>query len=378
MLWSKVDQTAAARQAVTTVETEKLRGQSRGIQRTWPGRTWSVLIEFSCRISWMTCRVSAFGSYASASVHRLCPGRTSTLVIVPSPGTELKRGSFGSVVMTPDCVTAPPARSVRRPPVDVVAFSAPRAIMPRIGAGTSRDGVNGKRRMCTGLGGVRVHHKASGSRWRYLPRFLFQSIRAARQAKRAPGSLAVSVPRDADRAFWTRIVWRDEAAMRSLMQSGVHRRIMARLPEWCDEAALAHWVQDANEPPTWPEAYRRLQQMGRRSRVSHPSEAQSRFEIREPRIFRRSSSPSASKTMISSSLEGVTTVHHGHMGEINIESETSAKGVWALEDMLHYSAGAPVAGFRGYGHYHESYVCEDGEWRSRSSIQVCVTFGGGE
>ena len=38
----------------------------------------------------MTCRVSAFGSYASASVHRLCPGRTSTLVIAaarrPWPG----------------------------------------------------------------------------------------------------------------------------------------------------------------------------------------------------------------------------------------------------------------------------------------------------
>jgi hypothetical protein len=52
-------------------------------------------------------------------------------------------------------------------------------------------------------------------RWRYLPQFLFQSIRAARQAKRAAGNLAVSVFRDADRAFWTRAVWRDEAAMRS-------------------------------------------------------------------------------------------------------------------------------------------------------------------
>jgi hypothetical protein len=87
--------------------------------------------------------------------------------------------------------------------------------------------------------------------WRYLPMFLFQSIRAARQAKRAAGSLAVLVLRDADRAFWTRTVWRDEAAMRSFMQSGVHRRIMARLPEWCDEAALVHWVQDTNEPPSW-------------------------------------------------------------------------------------------------------------------------------
>jgi hypothetical protein len=119
--------------------------------------------------------------------------------------------------------------------------------------------------------------------WRYLPQFLFQSIRAALQARRAAGSLAVSVLRDADRAFWTRTVWRDEPAMRSFMQSGVHRRIMARLPEWCDEAALVHWVQDAEEPPSWAEAHRRLQQEGRRSRVSHPTEAHRQFEIRQPR-----------------------------------------------------------------------------------------------
>jgi heme-degrading monooxygenase HmoA len=120
-------------------------------------------------------------------------------------------------------------------------------------------------------------------RWRHLPQFLFQSIRAARQAKRAPGSLSVSALRDADRAFWTRTVWRDETAMRSFMQSGVHRRLMARLPEWCDEAAVGHWVQGGEEPPSWPEAYRRLQQEGRRSRISYPSEAQRRFEIPEPR-----------------------------------------------------------------------------------------------
>jgi heme-degrading monooxygenase HmoA len=119
-------------------------------------------------------------------------------------------------------------------------------------------------------------------RWRYLPGFLIQSLRAALQAKRATGNLAVSVLRDADRAFWTRTVWRDEAAMRAFMLSGMHRRVMARLPEWCNEAALAHWAQDADEPPSWQEAHRRLQQEGRRSRVSHPSEAQRRFEIPEP------------------------------------------------------------------------------------------------
>ena len=113
-------------------------------------------------------------------------------------------------------------------------------------------------------------------RWRYVPQFLIQSLRAARQAKRAAGSISVSVLRDADRAFWTRTVWRDEAAMRAFMRSGVHRRIMARLPEWCDEAALAHWVQDASEPPSWQEAHRHL------SYSSAPSYSDGAFVPHDP------------------------------------------------------------------------------------------------
>jgi hypothetical protein len=107
---------------------------------------------------------------------------------------------------------------------------------------------------------------------------------AASQAKRAPGSLAVAILRDADRAFWTCTVWRDEAATRAFMRSGAHRRVMPRLAIWCDEAALVHWVQDGPEPPSWREAHRRLQQQGRRSRVDHPSEAQRRFTIPPPRV----------------------------------------------------------------------------------------------
>jgi Domain of unknown function (DUF3291) len=119
--------------------------------------------------------------------------------------------------------------------------------------------------------------------WRYLPGFLIQSVRAAYQATRAPGSLSVSLLRDRDRTFWTRTMWHDAAAMRSFMISGVHGRIMSRLPKWCDEACLAHWAQEDTEPPSWPEAHRRLQQDGRRSRVDHSSEAHRRFAIREPR-----------------------------------------------------------------------------------------------
>jgi quinol monooxygenase YgiN len=119
--------------------------------------------------------------------------------------------------------------------------------------------------------------------WRYLPAFLIQAFRAVRQSRRADGNLGVSVLRDADRAFWTSTVWCDEAAMRSFMRSGAHRQVMPRLATWCDEAAFAHWAQDGPEPPSWPDAHRRLQQQGRRSRVDRPSPAQQRFEFPSPR-----------------------------------------------------------------------------------------------
>jgi hypothetical protein len=119
--------------------------------------------------------------------------------------------------------------------------------------------------------------------WRYLPAFIIQSLRSARQAKAASGSLSVCVLRDADLAFWTRTVWSEEAAMRSFMLAGAHRHVMSRLLEWCDEAAVVHWNQDALEPPSWPQSHRHLQRDGRTSKVNHPSEAQRRFEIPAPR-----------------------------------------------------------------------------------------------
>jgi hypothetical protein len=119
--------------------------------------------------------------------------------------------------------------------------------------------------------------------WRYLPAFLLGAFRAARQARLAAGSLAVSVLRDARLAFWTRTVWSGEKEMRAFTLSGVHRPIMSRLRRWCDEAAVVHWLQDDPEPPSWAEACRRLRQDGRTSPVEHPSEAQRRFDIPEPR-----------------------------------------------------------------------------------------------
>jgi hypothetical protein len=107
--------------------------------------------------------------------------------------------------------------------------------------------------------------------WRYLPAIFIQAFRSARQAKLAPGSLAVSILRDANLAFWTRTVWSEERAMRSFMLSS------ARIGTSCRA-----WRNGAMRPPS-PTGSKMLSSRHHGPKVNHPSDAQIRFEIPEPR-----------------------------------------------------------------------------------------------
>jgi hypothetical protein len=56
-------------------------------------------------------------------------------------------------------------------------------------------------------------------------------------------------------------------------------------------------------------------------------------------------------------------VHQGHMPEVEILDETSARGIWALYDWVDRPRGRA---FQGFGHYYEEYRKEaDGQWRIR-------------
>jgi hypothetical protein len=70
--------------------------------------------------------------------------------------------------------------------------------------------------------------------------------------------------------------------------------------------------------------------------------------------------------MIRDALSQCVTVHHGHMPEIEIESADVAHGIWAMEDILHWTdAGQRALGrafTQGWGHYHESYCRFEGQW----------------
>lgn len=63
-------------------------------------------------------------------------------------------------------------------------------------------------------------------------------------------------------------------------------------------------------------------------------------------------------------LGGATTVHQGHMPEIELTSDTTATGIWALNDIVIWPGGMRLD---GYGHYHETYEKAGGEWRIKAS-----------
>lgn len=64
------------------------------------------------------------------------------------------------------------------------------------------------------------------------------------------------------------------------------------------------------------------------------------------------------------SLRDQPTVHQVHAPDIELDSPTSAHGVWALEDVVRFGPGVNL---RGYGHYTETYEKVDDDWRIKTS-----------
>lgn len=65
----------------------------------------------------------------------------------------------------------------------------------------------------------------------------------------------------------------------------------------------------------------------------------------------------------SSISEDTITTHHVHSPEIEVAGD-GATGIWALQDRNIWPSGRKLLGF---GHYHERYRREGGEWRIAES-----------
>jgi hypothetical protein len=83
-------------------------------------------------------------------------------------------------------------------------------------------------------------------------------------------------------------------------------------------------------------------------------------------------------TMLEPTLRDVVTVHHGHMPEIELTSDTTANGVWAMEDNLRFGVNGEMH-LHGFGHYHETYRKVDGAWKIASTrltrLRLDITQG---
>jgi hypothetical protein len=67
---------------------------------------------------------------------------------------------------------------------------------------------------------------------------------------------------------------------------------------------------------------------------------------------------------VSAVMQATTSVHHGHMPEIDVTGPDRARGTWAMDDYVEWPRKDGTSqGFRAYGHYHEEYAREDGTWR---------------
>lgn len=70
--------------------------------------------------------------------------------------------------------------------------------------------------------------------------------------------------------------------------------------------------------------------------------------------------------------DGARTVHHGHMPELELTGPDTARGIWAMADIVEWprdESGNRV-GISGSGHYEDEYMRVSGEWKIARSVLV--------
>nr|WTB02911.1 nuclear transport factor 2 family protein [Streptomyces antimycoticus] len=84
--------------------------------------------------------------------------------------------------------------------------------------------------------------------------------------------------------------------------------------------------------------------------------------------FRMEGREKIAETVGASGGPGVTLVHHLFSDEIDVDSATTAHGVWAMEDIItrpenaEASEDIPFRRMHGFGHYHARFAKTNGTW----------------
>jgi hypothetical protein len=87
------------------------------------------------------------------------------------------------------------------------------------------------------------------------------------------------------------------------------------------------------------------------------------FEVPSPATLEPIVGREKAVDQICGAFGDMTGVHHTGMPEIEIIDESNARGVWPMSDRLYLGPNAAVEQMIGFGHYHETYTVESGQWK---------------
>jgi hypothetical protein len=105
----------------------------------------------------------------------------------------------------------------------------------------------------------------------YLPKFLLANEATIRSIKKIEGFITGKELIDKKLTFWTITLWESDQAMKYFRNNDPHKSAMRKLPEWCDEGAYVHWLQEDAEIPPWDLIYKKLIVDGKLTKVKRPS-----------------------------------------------------------------------------------------------------------
>lgn len=105
----------------------------------------------------------------------------------------------------------------------------------------------------------------------YFPGMVRANSAVSKQLVVTPGFVAGKELIDKGLIFWTITVWQGDADMKVFRNSEAHRKAMQKLPDWCNEATYAHWLQETDQLPNWEAVHHKIISEGSVSKVRHPS-----------------------------------------------------------------------------------------------------------
>ena len=107
----------------------------------------------------------------------------------------------------------------------------------------------------------------------FFDEFFASAVAVVEQAQGTDGNLAADVLAEANNTYWTRTAWQERSSMDGFVGSEPHLGTMARLDDWCDEAAFVDWEQPTAGTLDWQEGYRHLVADGQASSLTHGTDA---------------------------------------------------------------------------------------------------------